>query len=70
MDWNIQVQQVVLRRVVGFHSTPRGAAVATARLIEWKEVVSGPDSGEVVTCRGFGELGDEPEYDAAITTDS
>ena len=28
------------------------------------EVVSEPDSGGLVNCRGFGELGDEPEYDA------
>ena len=69
MDWNIQMQRVVLRRVVGSHSMPRGAVVATARLIEFMRVVSGPDSGGLVSCRGFGELGDKPEYDATITTD-
>ncbi|MCY4653675.1 MAG: hypothetical protein OXC95_10995 [Dehalococcoidia bacterium] len=63
------MQRVVLRRVVGSHSMPRGAVVATARLIEFMRVVSGPDSGGLVSCRGFGELGDKPEYDATITTD-
>ncbi len=33
-------------------------------------MVSEPDSAGLVNCRGFGELGDDPEYDATITTDS
>lgn len=69
MDWNIQRQKVVLRRVGGSHSTPRDAAVATSRLVECLRVVSELDSGGMVNCRGFGEIGDEPEYDAIITTD-
>ena len=32
--------------------------------------MSEPDSGGLVNCRGFGELGDEAEYEARITTDS
>ena len=45
------------------------AVVATARLIECMQVVSGPDSRGIVKCRGFGELGGDPEYDATLTTD-
>ena len=48
---------------------PMGAVVATARLIECMQVVSGPESSGLVECRGFGELGDELEYDATIATD-
>ena len=69
-EWNIEVQGVVLRRAGGSHSMPMGADVATARLIECMQVMCEPDSIGIVNCRGFGELGDEPEYDATITTDS
>ena len=69
-DWNIEVQHAVLRRAGGSHSMPMGAVVATGRLIECMQVVSGPDSGSLVKCLGFGELGDAPEYEATITTDS
>ena len=49
---------------------PMGAVVATAKLIESvMQVVSKPDSDGLVSCRGFGELGDAPEYEAAITSD-
>ncbi len=68
-EWNIEVQRVVLRRAGSSHSMPMGAVVATARLIECMQVVSEPDSGGIVNCRGFGELGDKPEYEAIVTTD-
>ena len=68
-DWNIELQRVVLQRAGSSHSMPMGAVVATARLIECLQVVSEPDSGGLVICRGFGELGNGPEYDATITTD-
>ena len=69
-DWNIEVQRAVLRRGGGSHTMPMGAVVATAKLIECMQVMSEPDSSGLVICRGFGELGDEPEYDATIMTDS
>ena len=68
-DWNIEVQRVVLQRAGGSHSVPMGAVVATARLIECMQVMSEPDDNGLVNCRGFGELGDTPEYDATITVD-
>ena len=68
-DWKIEMQRAVLQRAGGSRSMPMGAVVATARLIECMQVVSGPDSRGLVECRGFGELGDEPEYDATIATD-
>ncbi len=68
-EWNIEVQRVVLRRDGGSHSMPMGTVVATARLIECLQVMCEPDSSGIVNCRGFGELGDGPEYDATITTD-
>ena len=68
-DWNIEVQRVVLQRAGSSHSMPMGAVVATARLIKCMQVVSEPDSIGLVICRGFGELSDEPEYDATIRTD-
>ena len=58
-----------MQRAGGSHSMPMGAVVATARLIECLQVMSGPDSSGLVICRGFGELGDEPEYEATITID-
>ena len=66
---NIEVQRVVLQRAGCTHSMPMCADVATARLIECLHVMCEPDSSGIVNCRGFGELGDEPEYDATITTD-
>ena len=68
-DWNIEVQRAVLRRTGGSHSMPMGAVVATGRLIECMQVVSGPDSGGLVGCLGFGELGAAPEYEARIAVD-
>ena len=68
-QWNIEVQRVVLQRAGSSHSMPMGAVVATARLIECMQVVSEPDDNGLVSCRGFGELGDCPEYEATITTD-
>ena len=68
-EWSVEVQRVVLRRAGGSHSMPMGAVVATARLIECMRVMTEPDSGGLVVCRGFGELGDEPKYEAAIRTD-
>ena len=68
-DWNIEVQLAVLQRAGGSHSMPMGAVVATARLIECMQVIGEPDSSGLVSCRGFGELSDEPEYDATIRTD-
>ena len=49
---------------------PLGAVVSTARLIAGRQLVSKPDSVGLVCCRGFGELGDAPEYEATIKTDS
>ena len=46
-----------------------GAVVATAWLIKCMQIMSEPDSMGVVYCCGFGELGNEPEYDAKIATD-
>ena len=40
------------------------AVVATARLIKCMQVVSEPDSGGIVSCRGFGEIGDD--YDRPL----
>ncbi|MCY4653282.1 MAG: ASCH domain-containing protein [Dehalococcoidia bacterium] len=68
-EWNIEVQRVVLRRVGSSHAMPMGAVVATAKLIECMQVMGEPDSRGIVTCRGFGELGDELAYDATSTTD-
>ena len=68
-EWNIEVQRAVLQRADSSHSMPMGAVVATARLIECMQVVSEPNSGGMVSCRGFGVLGNEPEYDATITID-
>ena len=68
-EWNIDVQRVVLRCAGSSHAMPMGAVVATARLNECMQAVAGPDSSGLVECRGFGELGDEPEYDATVTTD-
>ncbi len=68
-DWNIEVQRVVLQRAGSSHSMPMGAVVATGRLIECMQVVSDPDSNGLVNCRGFGELGDAPEYEAVLKTD-
>ena len=68
-EWNIEMQRAVLQRAGNSHSMPMGAVVATARLIECLQVTGEPDSGGLVSCRGFGELGDELEYDATITTD-
>ena len=48
---------------------PMGAVVATGRLIECMQVVSEPDSNGLVNCRGFGELGDTPEYEEVLKTD-
>ena len=66
----IEVQRGVLRRAGSSHAMPMGAVVATARLIECLQVVSEPDSNALVGCRGFGELGDGPEYHATIATDA
>ena len=68
-DWSTELQRVVLRYAGGSHSMPMGAVVATAKLIESMQVVSKPDSDGLVSCRGFGELGDAPEYEATITSD-
>ena len=68
-DWNIEVQRVVLQRTDSSHSMPMGAVVATGRLIECMQVVSEPNSNGLVNCRGFGELGDAPEYEAVLKTD-
>ena len=65
-DWNIEVQRVVLQRAGNSHSMPMGAVVATARLIECMQVLSESDSGGMVNCRGFGELGDGPEYASCL----
>ncbi|MCY4651998.1 MAG: hypothetical protein OXC95_02405 [Dehalococcoidia bacterium] len=43
--------------------------MATARLIECMQVMCEPDTNGLVNCRGFGVLGDAPEYEAIITTD-
>ena len=48
---------------------PKGAVVATARLIECLQVVSEPYSNGLINCHGFGECGHAPEYEATITTD-
>ncbi len=69
-DWNIEIQRIVLQRAGGSHSMPMGAVVATARLVECMQVVSEPDSVGLVSCRGFGELGDEAEYEVTIKTDT
>ena len=61
-EWNIEVQ-----RAGGSHFMPMGEIVATARLIECLQVMCEPDSSRIVNCRGFGEFGDELEYDATIT---
>ena len=68
-EWNIDVQRAVLQRAGSSHSMPMGAAVATARLIECMQVIGEPDDNGLVSCRGFGELGDAPEYEATITPD-
>ena len=68
-EWNIEVQLAVLQRAGGSHSMPMGAVVATAMLIEYMRVIGEPDDNGLVSCRGFGELGDEPEYGATIRTD-
>ena len=68
-EWNIEVQLAVLQRAGGSHSMPMGAVVATARLIECMQVIGEPDDNGLVSYRGFGELIDEPEYDATIRTD-
>ncbi len=62
-DWNIKVQRADSSR-----SMPMGAVVATARLIECMQVVGEPDHIGLVNCRGFGELGDAPEYEVIIKT--
>ena len=67
--WNIEVQRGVLQHAGDSHSMPMGAIVATARLIECMQVVSGPDSNGLVECRGFGELEDASEYEATFTAD-
>ena len=68
-DWNIEMQRAVLQRAGGSRSMLMGAVVATAKLIECMQVMSEPDSRGLVICRGFGELSNEPEYDATITVD-
>ena len=68
-EWNIEMQRAVLQRAGNSHSMPMGAVVATAKLIECMQVTGEPDSRGIVDCRGFGELGDKPEYEATITTD-
>ena len=68
-EWNIEVQRVVLQRAGNSHSMPMGAVVATSRLIECIQVIGEPDDNGLVSCRGYGELSDEPEYDATITVD-
>ena len=66
-EWNIEIQLAVLQRAAGSHSMPMGAVVATTMLIECMQVIGEPDDNGLVSYRGFGELGDEPEYDATIT---
>ena len=68
-DWNIEVQLAVLQRAGGSHSMPMGTVVATAKLIECIKVIGEPDDNGLIICRGFGELSNEPEYDAVIKTD-
>ena len=68
-EWNIEIQLAVLQRAGGSHSMPMGAVVATTMLIECMQVIGEPDDNGLVSYRGFGELGDEPEYDATIRTD-
>ena len=63
------MQRVVLQRAGGSHSMPMGAVVAAGRLIECMRIIGEPDDNGLVSCRGFGQLGDEPEYDATIRTD-
>ena len=48
---------------------PMGAVVATALLIECMKVVTVPESGGLIIYCGFGELGDAPEYEAAVKVD-
>ena len=63
------MQRVVLQRAGNSHSMPMGAVVATARLIECMQMMSEPDSGELVNCHSIGEISDGPEYNATITAD-
>ena len=61
--WNIEMQRVVLQRAGSSHSMPIGVVVATALLIECMQVIGELDSSGLVSYRGFGDLGDEPDTD-------